>query len=250
MTAPYHEQDGVVIYHGDCRELMGVADGVDVTITDPPYGRTTSFAWDVWVDGWPALVPGRVLWCFGSMRMFLDRRDDFTTWNFGQDLVWEKHNGSSFHADRFRRVHESVVQWFRGPWSELRHEVPTTPDVVRRTIKRAKRRPAHMGHIDTVPHDSVDGGPRLMTTVLQVASCHGYAEHPTQKPLGMLTPLIEYSTAPGDVVFDPFAGSGSTLVAARNDGRRAIGIEADERYCEIAAKRLAQGVFMLGNGAS
>jgi site-specific DNA-methyltransferase (adenine-specific) len=67
------------------------------------------------------------------------------------------------------------------------------------------------------------------------------ALHPTEKPLGILAPLIAYSCPPGGAVLDPFAGSGSTLEAARASGRHAIGIEADERYCEVAARRLSQG---------
>jgi site-specific DNA-methyltransferase (adenine-specific) len=78
---------------------------------------------------------------------------------------------------------------------------------------------------------------------------HGRALHPTQKPLGILAPLIAYSSDPGDLVLDPFTGAGSVLVASLLAGRRAVGAEADERYCEIAAKRLAQGMFAFAAAA-
>ncbi|WP_119731794.1 site-specific DNA-methyltransferase [Thermomonospora amylolytica] len=71
------------------------------------------------------------------------------------------------------------------------------------------------------------------------------AIHPTQKPLGILTPLIEYACPPGGTVLDPFVGSGSTLEAARLTGRRAIGIELHEPYAEAAARRLAQAPLEL-----
>jgi site-specific DNA-methyltransferase (adenine-specific) len=82
-----------------------------------------------------------------------------------------------------------------------------------------------------------------MTSVLRVRSIHGYAIHPTEKPVGVLDPLIRYACPPGGLVLDLFAGSGSTLDAARQSGRRAIGIEGDERYIEAAATRLSQDVI-------
>ena len=73
---------------------------------------------------------------------------------------------------------------------------------------------------------------------------HPYpGKHPTEKPLPLLQHMIQSTTRPGGVVLDPFAGSGSTLIAARNLGRRAIGVELEEKYCEIIASRLIQGAL-------
>lgn len=243
----YYQDSQVTLHHGDCRELLpelGLT--VDVVLADPPYGET-SLEWDRWPDGWPWTVRGvaRSMWCFGSLRMFGLHWPEFAGWKLSQDLVWEKHNGSGFHADRFKRVHEAVTHWYHGDWGSLYRDVPTTPDAVARQA-RSKGRPAHMGERKTNVYISEDGGPRLMRSVLTVRSMHGRAIHPTEKPVQLLEPLLQYACPPGGTVLDPFAGSGSTAVAARLTGRNAVLIEADERYCEAIARRLSQDVLPLG----
>lgn len=235
-ASAYYSDDHVVLFHGDCREFT--APVCAMTLADPPYGET-SLKWDRWPTGWLDGAIGDSLWCFGSMRMFLEHASEFTRrWKFAQDLVWEKQNGSGFHADRFKRVHEAVLHWYQGEWSRIYKSVVTTPDALKRQVRR-KRRPPHMGHADESFYTSEDGGPRMMRSVLYAANCHGYAEHPTQKPTAILQPLIEYSCPPGGTVYVPFAGVGSELQTARYMGRKAIGVEIDERFCEAAAKRLS-----------
>lgn len=246
MSAPYFEDRTVTLWHGDMREIIPERVQVaDLIVADPPYGET-SLTWDRWPAGWLDIAShaSRALWCFGSMRTFGVRWPEFLNagWVYSQDVVWEKHNGSSFHADRFRRVHEHAAFWYQGSWIQLYHETPTTLDAVAKTVRR-KQRPAHMGDIQRGDYESVDGGPLLMRSVLPVRSMHGRASHPTEKPVGLLDPLIRYACPPGGTVLDPFAGSGSTAAAARLTGRKAILIEADERYCEIAANRLQNDLF-------
>lgn len=249
---PYFEREGIAIYHGDCRDVLSSIDPVDVVVTDPPYGDT-SLDWDVPARDWLgriALTSSASVWCFGSLRYWLRSGGaEFLASGFtlAQEIVWEKHNGSSFHADRFRRVHELALHWYRGEWRNVFKTVQVTNDATKRQVRR-KQRPPHTGAIDGSSYESEDGGPRLQRSVIRARSCHGYAQHPTQKPVEILQPLIAYSSAPGALVLDPFAGSGSTLLAARDLGRRAIGIERDERYCEVAAGRLAQGVLAFEGG--
>lgn len=245
---PYYVDDSVTLYLGDCRDVLPQLDiRPDCAIADPPYGET-SLEWDRWPIGWPQAVAQagvRSMWCFGSLRMFLDRDRDFDGWKLSQDLVWEKHNGSGFANDRFKRVHEYVAHWYSGDWGSIYHEVPVTADAAKRTLRR-KQKPTHAGAIGTGTYESEDGGPRLMRSVIQVRSMHGRALHPTEKPVGILQPLLEYACPPGGLVLVPFGGSGADAVAARLTGRRAVLIERDPRYCEVIARRLAQDVLPIG----
>jgi site-specific DNA-methyltransferase (adenine-specific) len=237
---PFYDDGRVTLYHGDALELMPRLGRVDAIVTDPPYA-VTHLEWDRWPEGWPALA-SRItdqLWCFGSLRMFLERASAFIDWRPAQDIVWEKHNGSNSAADRFRRVHELAAHFVRGAWAELYHSPQYTPDATPRQVRR-KTRPTQWGNLGASAYVSKDGGPRHMRSVIRAKSCHGYAVNETQKPEEIVTPLVAYSVPPGGLVLDPFAGSGTTLVVARQTGRRAIGIELRLAQCEAAVRRLTQ----------
>lgn len=253
MIAPYYQDHAVTLWCGDMREvlcsrefMMSYTGSIDAVITDPPYG-STKLVWDRWVDGWPDALATmtNVLWCFGTFRMFWERKTQFSLWQLGQDVIWEKHNGSSFVNDRFRPVHEQPVMFYRGAWSELHRDVPTTPDAVARQVRR-KKRPPQMGDVGEGHFVAEDGGPRQMRSVIYARGCHGYAVNETQKPEGIVAPLIHYSVPSGGVVLDCFAGSGTTLAVARRMGRRAIGIELREEQCKLIIERLAQRELALG----
>lgn len=122
-----------------------------------------------------------------------------------------------------------------------------TPRVIGGDGTKSVRRnppPTHTGEIGS--YNYVDDGKRLMRSVIYAQSMQGKAINETEKPVGLLEPLIEYGCPPGGLVLDPFAGSASTLVAARNIGRRAIGVEKREDQCEKAAQRLAQATLDFG----
>lgn len=232
----------IALYHGDGRHPPASAGDAVAVITDPPYGDT-SLRWDQWCDGWIAALPDPIaqLWCFGSMRMFLDHAGEFAGWKFAQDLILEKHNGSGLHNDRFRRVHECACHFYRGDWKSLHITPPIVTIIEERRRSRLLRtsKPAHFGEVGRGAGYAYDGQ-RLMRSVLYSKSSHSQAVHPTQKPEEILRPLIEYSVPPGGLVFDPFAGSGSTLIACRQLNRRAIGIEMDHEACAAALQRLQQ----------
>jgi site-specific DNA-methyltransferase (adenine-specific) len=251
MTSPYFQDEHVTLWHGDFREVLPTIDVLaDAIVTDPPYGET-SLEWDVWPAGWPSIAAQHAssMWCFGSMRMFLDRRDDFAGWKLSQDVVWEKHNDSSLANDRFSRVHEFATHWYQGAWSDVHHVTPTTSDATPRTVRRKAKPAQWQGARGPSEYTSQDGGPRLMRSVQYVRSMHGRAINETEKPTGILEPLIEYAVPARGTVLDFFAGSGSTGVAARALGRRAVLIEKRESQCEAAALRLSQGVLDLGEAS-
>lgn len=242
MTPYWEDADaGISLHLGDMREILPALNvQADLVVADPPYAET-SLAWDRWPKGWPELVRDTAssMWCFGSMRMFLDRGHEFTAsdWKLSQDVVWQKANGTGFATDRFKRVHEIATHWYRGDWADVHHDTPRTaysgPD------KHARARHSRTPHTGNIGgHHYEDDGTRLIRSVMEAPSVRG-GIHPTEKPLGILTPLITYACPEGGLVVDPFAGSGSTLDAARQSGRRAIGIEGHEPYCEAAALRLS-----------
>jgi len=240
---PYYADDLVQLYLGDFREVLPQLNtSFALVVADPPY-EETSIAWDRWPDGWPAVMAdySEAMWCFGSMRMFLNRFREFDPyWNLSQDVVWEKNNGTGFASDRFKRVHEHALHWYRGDWGNVHHDVPRVPATAKRGGDTKRKSSGHTGAIEASLY--VDDGLRLARSVQKFESVRG-GIHPTEKPVGLLDRLIQYGCREASSLLDPFAGSGSTLVAARNLGRRAVGIEVREEQCEATAKRLSQGVL-------
>ncbi|MFI5992421.1 DNA methyltransferase [Streptomyces sp. NPDC051362] len=266
----YYEDDTVQLYLGDMREILpalGVT--ADLIVADPPYGET-SHGWDRWPDGWldVAAAHSNAMWCFGSQRMFFRHLSEFADadWHLSQDIVghddegqpvhgdvnvvWEKHNGTGFATDRFKRVHEHVLHWYRGPWGNVHQDVPRTvytgPD---KHARARSDRGEHLGKIGAQRYE--DDGTRLMRSVIKVKSVRD-GIHKTEKPLPLLLPLIKYGCPPGGLIVDPFGGSCSTLLAARETGMRAIAIEGHEPHAEAAAHRLSEPymVSLFGGGAA
>lgn len=239
-------------HFGDCREVLrdlpaGIA---DACIADPPYGDT-SLPWDRCVEGWieavaHVLKPAASIWVFGSMRTMpaIFTAMEASGFRYSQDVVWEKQNGTGFHADRFRRVHEHIVLFYRGEWRNVYHSPQVTHDARKRQVRR-KKRPTHMGHIEAGHYISTDGGPRLVRSVLRVRNEHGRTLHPTQKPVGVLMPLIRYSCPLGGIVVDPFMGSGSTALTCQMIGRHWVGAELDAACDAMQRDRLRQPGLLL-----
>jgi DNA modification methylase len=222
---PYYEQDGITIYHGDSREVLPElpANAADLVLTDPPFfmpathyqsrrewqrawSDTTVLAtfWSVIVDaclGRLAPTGHMVAFCNGdSYPVFYPEM--YRRFDYLKCLVWDK--GHVGLGRVWRNQHELAIA-ARWNESQFKEDSKLRADVF--TFKAA-------------PSSDRD--------------------HPVQKPVPMLAWLIEPTTPVGGLVLDPFMGSGTTLEAAKIAGRRAIGIEGEERYCEIAARRLEE----------
>lgn len=238
----------VQILTGDCREMLATLpeQSFDCILTDPPYGET-SLKWDKRIASWPSLVrplvkPTGSMWVFGSLRMFMEDAALFEQagWRISHEVVWEKHNGTGLFNDRFRRVHELAVHFYPDTtkWADVWRAPQFTNDARARVVRKKGRPAQWIGATGETVYRSEDGGPRLMRSVQFVRSEHGRADHPTQKPLGIVEPLLRYACPVGGAVLDPFAGSGTTGLAAKQNGMLATLIELNPDYVAIARRRI------------
>lgn len=212
---PYYQDDSVTIYHGDYREVHAWL-SADVLVTDPPYGRAYQSNRSIYKGPSPAIAGDK-----GTAA----RDDALSSWLPRPALVF-----GSWQAPRPLNIRHLLV-WDKG-------DCPGMGDL---------SLPFGNACEEVYVFGSGWTGKRR-SNVLRVqtlgAADSRRPDHPTPKPIGLMELLIGY--APPGVIADPFMGSGSTLVAAKNLGRRAIGIEIEERYCEIAARRCAQDVLFAG----
>lgn len=225
MTAPYYQDDLVTLYHGDCREVAEWL-AADVLVTDPPYGRAWNQKGGLKSGNRRALSHAREGIAGDSDTSVRDATLEL--WNrraivFG-DLTLAPPVGTLLTAV-YRKPPDAGV---RGGVVGLRRDLEA--------IYLLGDWPRNLGSQSSL----------FTTTARCVGNREGLAArhgHPHAKPLDVLLRLVGLSEG---LVADPFAGSGSTLVACKQLGRRAIGVELEERYCEVAAKRLSQDVLFGG----
>lgn len=230
LPEPFYEHAGQTIYCGDCRVILPLLpkDSVDLLVTDPPYGigwqsgrRKTPFpkmAGDDDTLDVPACLRQalRLLWRGRHVYVFGPCCLDGLPLGPVAELIWDK----VIHG-----ISSSTSPW--APQHERISFAVYTPS-------KANRAKGYGGLAARLRKGSV----------IRAQRPHGgVVRHPTEKPVLLLRQLIESSSIIGETVLDPFVGCGSTLVAAREEGRKAIGIEISEEYCKIAANRLAQDVF-------
>jgi hypothetical protein len=219
-VSPYYEADGITIYHGDCREIGAWDIAGGVMVTDPPYGYGHA-------SNWPGKFQGAAIANDASEAL----RDYVLERFLGPAIVFGSVKCSTPAGTR------AVLVWDKGPASGMGDlSIPWKPSFELIYVMGA----GFAGSRD----EGVLKGHHVVTW----SGRDGSRQHPNEKPLSLMRALLRKCPPLADVV-DPFMGSGTTLRAAKDLGRRAIGIELEERYCEIAANRLAQGVLDFG-GAS
>ena len=207
---PYYSDSAVTIWHGDCREIM-VRLNADVLITDPPYGLES---------------------LAGS---------------YGR-------HGATIQHDADCMVRDGVLQlWGARPALVFgTPRLPEPPGTWNHRLVWDKAEPGMNGGPWRYTHELIfvrgDGWVRISNgsfSILKYPTQNGAVDrhiHPHKKPTNLMAALV--GASPPGTILDPFMGSGTTLRAAKDLGRKAIGIEIEERYCEIAAKRMAQEVLL------
>lgn len=223
---PYYEADGIMIYHGDCRSILPGIPRADVIVTDPPYG----IGWQQHGGG----VNGKTR---GSRRHSGITGDADTT---ARDDVLTMYPNlpalvfGSFRAPAPAGVKQTLI-FQKSPDAGLMGSV---------TGFRTDAEPIYL--LGPWPKRDVHRSSVIASRV-GLQTLQSGDSHPHAKPLDVMRVLI--AACPPGIVLDPFMGSGSTLRAAKDLGRRAVGIEVEERYCEIAATRLGQMVLDLDSAA-
>jgi len=219
---PYYEDDYATIYHGNCLEVLPVA--ADLVLTDVPYGvvsrpsaglrcfnKGCADVPTVPLVDLPGLLSAPSVYVFCGREQVSALLRGFSSLGMSTRLAfWEKTNPSPINGQHLWLSSVECCVFARSPGA---------------TFNEMCASPVFRGASDR----EMDG-------------------HPTPKPRWLMERIVRASSNAGDTVLDPFMGSGTTLVAAKNLGRKAIGIEIEERYCEIAAERLSQGVLDLGGG--
>ena len=234
----YYDEDGITIYHADCRDVLPTLSNVDLVVTSPPYNlgdmagglanlsggyrsyddqRTDYDEWQtaILTDLWTATSPDGAIF-YNHKPIVRDRQVSLPTRlippaaTLRQIIIWNRGIGVNWSPSHFLPVHEWVLL--------IAHD----------TFRLASKTESHVSDVWTFPPDLTN------------------SEHPAPFPMGL--PLRAIAATTASTILDPFMGTGTTLRAAKDLGRHAIGIEIDERYCEMAVQRLAQGSLFSGSG--
>jgi len=213
-VAPYFQNDFCTIYHGDCREIIPRLPNVDIVLSDPPYGMN-----------------------FQSNRRAKKHKKIANDDRLPLDLIYfamSKAERAAYFFCRWDNLRQmptpkSVIAWVKNNWSmgDLKHE--------------------HGRQWEACCFYPM-AGHEFIRRIPDVIKCDRTENkmHPTEKPVSLLATILNSNVC--DTVLDPFMGSGTTLRASMDLGKKCIGIEVEEKYCEVAVKRLVQrNIFNFGS---
>jgi site-specific DNA-methyltransferase (adenine-specific) len=205
LPSPYYQDDWVTLYHGDCRDLLVDLRG-DCVVTDPPYG--IGFQYDEYEDAEPA-------W-----------------YELMDEAVPLMRRAAPF-------VVLPVCAIKRMDWWYANHP----PDWLICWFKGSPGHRSHVGFNDWEPHVVYGKPHKQIHDHFQTVCGFESNGHPCPKPIQWANWMVSRCCPDGGTVIDPFAGSGTTLVAAKSHGRRAVGVEMSKAYCDIIVSRCSQGVL-------
>lgn len=256
---PYYQDKWVTIYHGDCREILPYLSEVDLIITDPPWFISKEITICRSTNARYKYKGKDISLNFGSWDLFQDEDEYFQFtdgWikraakclkGRGHFVCFFDENRSSYLieiAKRYGLISRQHLYWIK-----------TNPTPRARKVNFM----VAVEHACWFTKNCITGatfnyelGQQANYVMAPIPGRtttrdDGVRVHPTQKPYKVLATWIKYLSCPNDLILDPFLGSGSTCYAAKKLNRRAIGIEVDERYCEVAVRRCAQAVLELEN---
>lgn len=271
---PYYSDEFVTLFRGDARK-WDTPDVAQMVVTSPPYNVGIDY------DGHDDSMPWPDYWSLARDVCEVIARALTSTgrcWVNVAPVVQEQPGGAGRnggpHSGRSRKDRASLIQgwsnWLTNAglkpcdviaWTSQRGsgtawgswQSPSAPNV------RGDWEAVLVHYLDEWPRtppagmegwkDTLGNWPALVSNVWSIRPDFDRTGHPVPYPVELAARAIRLSTWPGETVFDPFAGAGSSLVAAKALGRRAIGIEQSERYCEQAATRLSQGLLDFGGVA-
>lgn len=265
MIVPYFANARTTIYRGDCCAVLRhmAEESVHLVVTSPPYFNARAYGgatWPTYADYlsfccvWLGeciriLMPGRML-CINSSPVIVERQhrsarsqryhipsdlhaicSDLGMW-FLEDITWRKPEGSAVNRNQRFSIDRHPLQWRANPTTErifvYQKPTPLSNDAIIASYGGEERVEGLYERSDVWDMPPV-----------------AHPLHPAVFPQSLPARLVQYYSWAGDIVLDPFAGSGTTLFAASGLGRQSIGIEQNATYCEIAANRCAQLTFDL-----
>ncbi len=240
LQKPYYQDEWVTIYHGDCREILPHLEKVDLVLTDPPYG-VTKLEWDNDKTDYMITLIG-IVRDNGAVIVFSTQ--PFTTKLIYENLktfrytwVWDKEITGNPLLAKYQplKIHEEICVFSKEPHRYF-------PIMTKGIFRKKGGGRSKLLNMDMSASHNDEYYP---VSILRFPNS-ARGEHPTQKPNGLISYLVQSYSMPNEMILDPFLGSGTTAYCAKKLNRKCVGIEIEEKYCEIVAKRCSQSVFNFG----